>query len=594
VQGDEIVLAVLDDGFDLSHPDLNFWKNLGEIPGNGQDDDNNGYIDDYDGWNAVSENGILGSAEHGTHVAGILGAIGNNSIGISGLNWNVKILPVIAYSATTSEESAIRSYRYVDRLRQQYDQSNGESGAFVVATNASFSAYGPLWLPEDHQLWCQVFDELGSRGILNVNAPSNESVQIGSDELITSAHNMMPAMCGSPYLIVVTNTSGNDELHVGSGGSGAPWSPSHVDIAAPGVDTRSTMPGGGTATMTGTSQAAPLVTGTIGLLYAAACSDLIDAYRLNPAAVALSMRSKVINSADYVPSLFGLISGGRLNVYRALYQQANQQLTDIVLEGIEPNAATHLAIETITAQAYSSSHDLIARAGNSIVVLPTTVLYPSEAAGQLIEVNSADFACSVPYAPLEASLIAPDGATLCGPPVGVACQALVFGGVPPFTYTWYSRLTSETDWYQHPASNPTMLFTYIDNFFVRVRVTDSQGAVVEPPAKSILCATMLATEGDKRPSVDLKPTDIRMVAYPHPNTGEDLHISLNIAESQGPIHAYVLDNLGREIWRTLISTDRTYAGVLVASDFRPPASGTYCLVVESDNLRAHQPLVLFK
>jgi hypothetical protein len=598
VQGDEIVIAVLDDGFDLNHSDLTYWKNQYEIPGNGLDDDGNGYPDDYDGWNAVNVNGTLPSHEHGTHVSGILGAIGNNGVGVTGLNWGVRILPVIAYGSESTEESTeetvLRAYRYVKVIKTQYDATNGQRGAFVVATNASFGSYGPSWLPEDHPLWCQVFDELGSHGILSVNAPTNRSVQIGSQPFPNSAHNMMPAMCSSPYLIVVTNTNENDELHVGAGTNGSPWSVAHVDIAAPGVSIRSTTPGGETGNMTGTSQAAPLVAGTIGLLYSSACSDLIDAYRTNPSEVALSMRSKVVNTADYVPSLLGLIGGGRLNVYRALYEQANQQLSEVELDGIEANSATYAAIETITLQGYSTVHNLFVHAGNSIVIHPTTVLQPSPDVGQILFISPADFACSVPYDPLEVDLVVPDGATLCGPPLYVACHALVYGGVPPFSYTWHSRLTSETNWFQHPVSYPTMLFTYQDNFVVRVGVTDSQGAYVEPPARSVLCATMMAPDGGIQLDETLKSKDIEIVVYPQPNTGGDLHIAINIDGSRGQLFASVIDPLGREIWRARITEESTYSGVHVAEGLNPIASGTYCLVLESENLRAQQPIILFR
>jgi subtilisin family serine protease len=87
--GDDIVVAVIDGGFDLNHNDLNFWKNTNEIPGNGIDDDHNGYVDDFDGWNAYTHTGSIGVNSHGTHVAGIIGAIGNNGRGVSGVNWNV-------------------------------------------------------------------------------------------------------------------------------------------------------------------------------------------------------------------------------------------------------------------------------------------------------------------------------------------------------------------------------------------------------------------------------------------------------------------------------------------------------------------------
>ena len=90
--GDTIVVAVIDGGVSLNHEDLNFWKNYGEIPNNGIDDDGNGYVDDYNGWNAYNHNGNVPSNDHGTHVSGIIGAVGNNGTGVCGVNWNVQVM----------------------------------------------------------------------------------------------------------------------------------------------------------------------------------------------------------------------------------------------------------------------------------------------------------------------------------------------------------------------------------------------------------------------------------------------------------------------------------------------------------------------
>ena len=109
--GDTIVLAVVDDGFSLNHEDMHFWKNHHEIPNNGIDDDNNGYVDDYDGWNAFSASGDIPVRSHGTHVAGIAGALGNNEIGVSGVNWNCAVLPVAGSS--TFEGTVVAAYAYV-------------------------------------------------------------------------------------------------------------------------------------------------------------------------------------------------------------------------------------------------------------------------------------------------------------------------------------------------------------------------------------------------------------------------------------------------------------------------------------------------
>ena len=100
--GDTIVVAVIDGGTDWTHEDLMCWVNAHEIPNNGIDDDGNGYIDDYRGWNAYNHNGYIGSSSHGTHVAGIIGAIGNNGKGVCGVNWNVRIMPICGSSGNES------------------------------------------------------------------------------------------------------------------------------------------------------------------------------------------------------------------------------------------------------------------------------------------------------------------------------------------------------------------------------------------------------------------------------------------------------------------------------------------------------------
>ncbi len=109
--GDTIVVAVIDGGADWTHEDLNCWENAHEIPNNGIDDDGNGYIDDFHGWNAYNHNGYVGSNNHGTHVSGIIGAVGNNGKGVCGVNWNVKVMPIAGSSG--DESIVVEAYSYV-------------------------------------------------------------------------------------------------------------------------------------------------------------------------------------------------------------------------------------------------------------------------------------------------------------------------------------------------------------------------------------------------------------------------------------------------------------------------------------------------
>lgn len=300
---DEIVVAVIDGGFDLNHNDLNFWKNTHEYPGNGIDDDNNGYIDDFDGWNAYNHTGSIGVDSHGTHVAGIIGAIGNNGQGVSGVNWNVGILPVAGSSS--SEATVVEAYSYVLEMRALYNETNGQSGAFIVATNSSFGVdYGN---PVNYPVWCSMYDELGQVGILNCGATANANWNI--DQV-----GDVPTTCSSEFLIAVTNTTSADTKYASAG-----YGVIHIDIGAPGTSIYSTLPYNSYGNNTGTSMATPQVAGVIALMYAAMPQNIIQTYKSNPASFALSVRQKLLDGADRISALNGLVAtGGRLNAYAAV------------------------------------------------------------------------------------------------------------------------------------------------------------------------------------------------------------------------------------------------------------------------------------
>jgi hypothetical protein len=331
--GDSIIIAVIDGGFDLNHPDLKYWKNYAEIPSNGIDDDGNGYIDDYNGWNAYNNNGNIGSDAHGTHVAGIAGAKGNNGLGIAGVNWNAKIMPIAGSSGT--ESIVIIAYAYALEMRARYNETNGQQGAFIVSTNASFGVdYGQ---PANFPLWCAIYDSLGMQGVLSCGATANLNINIDQTSDI-------PTGCPSPFMIAVTNTTRNDVKN-----TGAAYGLTTIDLGAPGTSILSTVPGSTYSNMTGTSMASPTVAGGVALMFAAAHVDLMSLYKSNYPSGALMFRDYMFAAVDTISSLIGkTVTGGRLNVHKAAVA-VNQVVPVELVSFTAVNKANYIIISWSTA-----------------------------------------------------------------------------------------------------------------------------------------------------------------------------------------------------------------------------------------------------
>ena len=313
--GDTIVVAVIDGGADWTHEDLNCWINNREIPNNGIDDDNNGYVDDYRGWNVYNHSGNVSSNYHGTHVSGIIGAVGDNGKGVCGVNWNVKIMSICGNSS--NESIVVEAYSYALEMRARYNETNGDEGAFIVATNSSFGVdYGN---PDDYPIWCSMYDELGNVGILSCGACPNLNVNVDVDGDV-------PSTCPGNYLIGVTNTTSQD-MKFGSAGYGT----ENIDIGAPGTSIYSTTPNDGYGNSTGTSMATPQVSGTIALMYAALPEEMMQTCKSDPANFCLSVKQSLFDGADHLSTLDGLVaSGRRLNAYGAIENLLNQTVTPVL------------------------------------------------------------------------------------------------------------------------------------------------------------------------------------------------------------------------------------------------------------------------
>jgi subtilisin family serine protease/subtilisin-like proprotein convertase family protein/nuclear transport factor 2 (NTF2) superfamily protein len=285
-----IVVGVIDTGIDYSHPDLaaNIWTNPGEVAGNGIDDDGNGFVDDVHGYDFVNNDGDpFDDHGHGTHVAGTIGAAGDNQRGVSGVNWNTSLMALKFLSGTGSGSlsDAVRAINYATMMRSRY-------GVNVRVTNNSWGGGGY------NQSLADAIGAQGQAGILFVAAAGNSGTNNDQSPNYPASYNF-------DNVIAVAASDNRDNL-----ASFSNYGATSVDLAAPGVSIYSTAPGGGYQTMSGTSMATPHVAGAAALAWA-----------VNPTATVAQIRSALLNGVDRVTGLSGKVAtGGRLNVRGTLDQ----------------------------------------------------------------------------------------------------------------------------------------------------------------------------------------------------------------------------------------------------------------------------------
>ena len=283
--GAGVIVAVVDTGVDYNHPDLaaNMWTNPSDPP-NGVDDDGDGFVDDVHGADFINgDSNPDDDAGHGTHVAGIIGAKGNNGLGVTGVNWDAKIMALKFLDANGAGNTA--------------DAANAidyavNHGARVI--NASWG--GPAF----SQALFQAVKRAGDKGVLFVAAAGND----GQNADVSPDY---PAAFDLPNVISVAASDRNDKLLDFSN-----YGPHSVDLAAPGDDIYSTVPplsdASGYESFSGTSMATPFVTGAAALYLSRA-----------PQATPDQVKAALLQNVDQSPAFAGkLVSGGRLDIAKAL------------------------------------------------------------------------------------------------------------------------------------------------------------------------------------------------------------------------------------------------------------------------------------
>jgi len=316
-----VVVAVIDTGVDWRHPDLaaNLWVNAGETA-NGLDDDGNGLVDDVYGYNFAANTGDpMDDNGHGTHVAGTIAAVGDNGVGVAGVNWSGSIMALKFLradgSGTTSD--AIRAINYATMQRVRF-------GVNVRVINMSWGGGGFSSALRD------AIQAAGDAGILAVAAAGNSARN-------NDLNPQYPSSYDCSTLVAVAATDSRDQL-----ASFSNYGAASVDLAAPGVSILSTYPNNRYVTLSGTSMATPHVAGVAALAWSVA-----------PNATVAEIKNALLGGVDRVSSLGGkVLTGGRLNAYNTLrlLNPAGPASPLINTLAITPSTLTAGAVATLTAQ----------------------------------------------------------------------------------------------------------------------------------------------------------------------------------------------------------------------------------------------------
>ena len=338
------IVAVLDTGFQQDHQDL-----IGNF---------------VHGWNTYNDNSILPVDNHGTHVSGIIIATSNNGIGISGISGgfaDINVMPIYPYSFTVgslTDDLLHRAYLYVLDKRLEYNESNGTEGFYIVATNQSF---GGTYNPNDFPISKHLLDVMGEAGIISIMSAGNDGLNLNNNSRV-------PQRLETEYKIVVANSTQNDDLSISSN-----FGNLTVDISAPGSNIYSTLTSDRYGFLSGTSMAAPYVSGVLALIYSAISEDILASYDNNPGELALIIKQSILNGVQPLSSLSGkTITGGRLDAFQAilsiLYDLETQSLTGPSVANVYDTLTYTVQVTNIRFSAVSGNDYTVQFRSSSLII----------------------------------------------------------------------------------------------------------------------------------------------------------------------------------------------------------------------------------